>query len=94
MLYIIIYILSFLQLVGLIILALQLHAVSKQLLTNRNQLTVQPTPNEPVYNAPAPATEVDDKATNAERLYMEGIQSIFSYDVNTMKQYLKGVDEE
>ena len=36
----------------------------------------------------------DDKASNAERLYMEGIQNVLSYDLDIMKQYLKGVSEE
>ncbi len=40
------------------------------------------------------AAELDNKATNAERLYLEGVQSILSYDVNTMKQFLKGAEEE
>ena len=54
----------------------------------------QENPVQPVVPAREVTPEVDDKATNAERLYMEGIQSIFSYDVNTMKQYLKGDVEE
>ena len=37
---------------------------------------------------------VETKATNAERLFQEGIQSILSYDANVMKQYLKGVEDE
>ena len=41
-----------------------------------------------------PNDEVDSRATNAERLFQEGIQSILSYDVNVMKQYLKGVEDE
>ena len=41
-----------------------------------------------------PNEEVDNRANNAERLFQEGIQSILSYDVNVMKQYLKGVEDE
>ena len=36
----------------------------------------------------------DTKATNAERLYMEGIQAVLGYDKNVMMQYLKGVEDE
>lgn len=35
----------------------------------------------------------DDKASNAERLYMEGMQNVLTFDVDTMKKYLRG-DED
>ena len=43
---------------------------------------------------PADSPAPDNKETNDERRYMEGIQAILSYSADTMKQYLKGVDEE
>ena len=36
---------------------------------------------------------VDDKASNAERLFNEGMQNVLSFDVDTMKKYLRG-DED
>ena len=35
----------------------------------------------------------DDKASNAERLYLEGIQSVLTYDIDTVRKYFRGDDE-
>lgn len=41
----------------------------------------------------APETP-DDKASNAERLYMEGIQSVLTFDVETAKKFYRGEVED
>ena len=35
----------------------------------------------------------DNKATNAERLFQEGIQSVLTYDIDTVRKYYRGDDE-
>ena len=37
---------------------------------------------------------LEDKATNAERLYMEGLQSVLTYDLDICKKYLRGEADE
>ena len=63
----------------------------KKLERKPEQPAVQSKPSVPKK---ADDADVDNKASNAERLYLEGLQSILSYDVDTMKKYLRGVDEE
>ena len=38
--------------------------------------------------------ELDTKADLAERRFMEGMNAVLSYDFGTMKEYIKGVNEE
>jgi len=41
-----------------------------------------------------PEIETDNTETNDERRYLEGINAVLSYDIKTMKDYIKGVSEE
>lgn len=44
--------------------------------------------------APAKKEEhTDNRASNAEQRYMEGIENVLNYDADTMKKYLRGEDE-
>jgi len=58
---------------------------------------------EHLYREPAPKKEQpkkiekdetpDNKASNAERLYMEGIQNVLTYNLDTAMKYLKEGEE-
>ena len=39
-------------------------------------------------------TILDDKATVAEQRYIDGIQSVLSYDVNIAKEFLRGAEKD
>lgn len=45
-------------------------------------------------NPPQRVNGDDNKQTNDERRYLEGINAVLSYDISTMKEYIKGVSEE
>ena len=51
-------------------------------------------PKEPVVQAaPVIRDTTDDHVSNSEQRYMEGIENVLNYDVDTMRKYLRGEDE-
>lgn len=48
----------------------------------------------PVQSRPSREEEAtDNRATYSEQRYMEGIENVLNYDVDTMKKHLRGEDE-
>lgn len=50
-------------------------------------------PSEKPAEAPKKAEQTDNHASNAEQRYMEGIENVLNYDVDTMRKHLRGEDE-
>ena len=59
----------------------------------RRDINVAPPEEKPVKQKDEPEETLQDNSlTKAERIYLEGLQAVFNYDVDVMKKHLRGED--